>query len=510
MEPATKKPKLEDNNDGKLSGDINSSDDVPFLKEKDVGICEYINSLPGFHAVLKQRYSDFIVNEIDKSGNVVHLTSKEYIPEEKPVEEKPVEESISGEVHSLTDTQRQAIDDGILTETDIEKLQGLVASENKKESVILKKKDINDKERRTQIHSSIRKCFTGLESSTTEYEGEKVIKVEKTSGGGGRSRNRYFNPWPADREDFCKFVLYKTAKDTMNAIWLIAKQLKCNHSLFNYAGTKDKRAKTTQEVTAYRITAEKLAGLNKSLVGIVLGNFRALLQNNYKKAVELILKPRPGEDDLTTSSRKIWTDTRDAREVLKKMPKRCTVERALLEGLLKEGENFSNALTRVPRGTRLMYLHSYQSYIWNSSEEIEDGDRHIGSWYTSMLKEDNLTPECFRHKNKSYALPGDYRKIVIQPQDVSWQTYMYNDVNCSLAMSDLDILENVPEPQSDKDGKFKALKIEMSLPASCYATMGVREILKCETSSAYQKKGNDPSYKGSDVEQSHTTQSEKT
>lgn len=55
MEPAAKKQKLEDTVDVASSGDTNTSDEVVFLKEKDVGICEYINSLPGFHAVLKQR-----------------------------------------------------------------------------------------------------------------------------------------------------------------------------------------------------------------------------------------------------------------------------------------------------------------------------------------------------------------------------------------------------------------------------------------------------------------------
>ena len=35
-------------------------------------------------------------------------------------------------------------------------------------------------------------------------------------------------------------------------------------------------------------------------------------------------------------------------------------------------------------------------------------------------------------------------------------------------------------------GKYKALKMELCLPSSTYATMAVREVLKCNTSAAYQ------------------------
>ena len=79
------------------------------LDESDVGILCYISQLPGFRGVLKQRslshlhlvfssfnlsldsgfslivslfrYSDFIVNEVDFDGNVVHLTSFDLPPE---------------------------------------------------------------------------------------------------------------------------------------------------------------------------------------------------------------------------------------------------------------------------------------------------------------------------------------------------------------------------------------------------------------------------------------------
>ncbi|XP_021762369.1 putative pseudouridine synthase C1A4.09 isoform X2 [Chenopodium quinoa] len=50
------------------------------IDEPDVGILCYISHLPGLRGILKQRYSDFIVNEVDLNGNVVHLTSLHVSP----------------------------------------------------------------------------------------------------------------------------------------------------------------------------------------------------------------------------------------------------------------------------------------------------------------------------------------------------------------------------------------------------------------------------------------------
>ncbi|VDI03974.1 Hypothetical predicted protein, partial [Mytilus galloprovincialis] len=86
----------------------------------------------------------------------------------------------------------------------------------------------------------------------------------------------------------------------------------------------------------------------------------------------------------------------------------------------------------------------------------------------------------------SLSLPGAYRKIVIKPGDVGWKLYRYNDVNVELALSDLDKLQKKAEPSYEADGQFKALKIEMTLPSSCYATMALREVLKIDTSASYQ------------------------
>lgn len=44
------------------------------LKESDIGITEYISEHSGFSAIIKARYSDFLVNEIDLNGKIAKLT----------------------------------------------------------------------------------------------------------------------------------------------------------------------------------------------------------------------------------------------------------------------------------------------------------------------------------------------------------------------------------------------------------------------------------------------------
>lgn len=58
--------------------------------------------------------------------------------------------------------------------------------------------------------------------------------------------------WPQGRGDHCQFVLYKENKDTMEAVSQISRTLKIKSSNFRYAGTKDRRAVTSQLLTAFR------------------------------------------------------------------------------------------------------------------------------------------------------------------------------------------------------------------------------------------------------------------
>lgn len=79
--------------------------------------------------------------------------------------------------------------------------------------------------------------------------------------------------WPRERGRYCKFVLYKENKDTMDAVSVLSRLLKVKWSCFSYAGTKDKRAITSQRLAAFKISANRLQGLNHTLRNMKLGNF---------------------------------------------------------------------------------------------------------------------------------------------------------------------------------------------------------------------------------------------
>jgi tRNA pseudouridine13 synthase len=73
------------------------------LSEQQVGICKYINpNLPTFSAILKHRFTDFMVHEVNTSDQVIHLKdisdpSKE--PTRDPAPELPKVKTQSLNVH---------------------------------------------------------------------------------------------------------------------------------------------------------------------------------------------------------------------------------------------------------------------------------------------------------------------------------------------------------------------------------------------------------------------------
>lgn len=113
-------------------------------------------------------------------------------------------------------------------------------------------------------------------------------------------------------------------------------------------------------------------------------------------------------------------------------------------------------------------------------------DNSLKDEYRKIMANDGLDIDNMRHKVKDYSLSGAYRKLLVKPSLMSWRWLRYNDVKQPLVVTDKEALSGALEPESVPDGKYWALQLEFTLPTSTYATMALREVLRSDTSSAYQ------------------------
>jgi tRNA pseudouridine13 synthase len=205
---------------------------------------------------------------------------------------------------------------------------------------------------------------------------------------------------------------------------------------------------------------------------------REILKGNFEEAVWIyIAKPYDDEYDRIRKVREDLWETRDPQRSAERFPEQYRYEKILLYHLAENPDDYTGAIKRLPNGLQKLFIHAYQSYIFNNvlSSLIDDGFRDIdaelpligyktsikndkaGKKAKEILEEEGVEQDDFKLRELSHLRSeGDYRECFVPVDD-----FEIEDVG----EDDLNINKN-------------CVTTSFSLQKGSYATVFLRELMK--------------------------------
>lgn len=300
------------------------------------------------------------------------------------------------------------------------------------------------------------------------------------------------------------FKLQKTNLTTNYAIKLISEQIRIPIKDISYAGNKDKQAITTQTISVksyhdlsnLSLNEESLTltYLNKGDHPISLGDlssnyFEITIRNISKLPILQDTFPnyfdeqRFSKNNSVVGKLLVKKDFKRASELLSE-----NNHISFNKQLEKNPTNYVGAITSISRKILMIYLHSYQSKLFN-----EILSSHIKENYPHKLHEFSFGNLSFtnQHDDKEFPLIGfdtDTNSeilAILQKESITLRDFIIRQLpNLSMEGTTRNAFVKVnklslSELQEDElnNGKKKC-KISFQLPPGSYATMFIKAIFK--------------------------------
>ncbi|MGA9187409.1 MAG: tRNA pseudouridine(13) synthase TruD [Methanosarcina sp.] len=386
-----------------------------------------------------------------------------------------------------------------------------------------------------------------------------------------------------------KYLVLELTKhdwDTHHLTRTLSKILQISQKRISVAGTKDKRALTTQKISIFDIDASEiekihlkdieLKVLGRSRKSVELGdlwgnefiitirdiasspeetgdllekttndiliqggvpNFfgvqrfgsvrpvthlvgKAIVEGDFEKAALLYIADSfPAEPEETKKARQSVKETRDFKEGLKTYPLRLGHERAMMNHLIANPDDFAGSFLVLPKNLYRMFVHGYQSYIYNiiicrriekglPLNQAVEGDivcfkNDVG--LPDSSKTEKVTAETVNAMNRlikrnrafitaplpgyntefASGIPGEIEQEVIQELKVPLTGFNIEEIPemSSKGIRREVLLQVEPKFEVAEDelnpGKSKAV-LKFMLPKGSYATTVLREYMKVD------------------------------
>ncbi len=267
----------------------------------------------------------------------------------------------------------------------------------------------------------------------------------------------------------------KTNWNTLDLAKKFSKLLNIPEKNIGFAGSKDKKAVTTQIYSFKNVSKERFSKIKIPDVKIkILGNSKERLTLGMLKENEFMITVRNLDKVFEGRITELKNYFGAQRFGISK--KNHIIGKLMLQGDFKgvckvlnlevKNNNYIGALRQVSKRELLLYLHAYQSYLWNKiAQSLSSGKLELIGFltetdiYNQLLEKDNLTKRSFLLRSMpELAIEGSERDILVPVKSFE-----------VLATSDDDIFE----------GKKKQI-LRFILPKGSYATILIKKLFSNE------------------------------
>ncbi|KAH0563898.1 pseudouridylate synthase 7 homolog [Cotesia glomerata] len=395
------------------------------VKEVDIGINEYLGDHQHFDGIFKERFSDFHVHEIDCDGKMAKLTTQEIPPDPEDVVDveklrQTLPEDVLVKLDAFISKTDNAENSNALVEIDVtditkdqrrnihsiaKKYQKVISQtiEKKDRKLLILSKVSGDKidkndatfKKKYGLGRDVRVNWSLREGPYCKFILHKVnidtmdalnqlavnlrIRANNLNYSGTKDRRARTTQWVSVKQIHPSSILEaaKRVRGLFVGNFEFVKNplklgtLKGNHFSIALRNITASDQEIESAMTSLRDNGfVNYYGLQRFGSVATIPTYeigKALLKGNYQEAVDLLLKPRDNDYRDMAEARECYAKTKDAKQALKLIQRPDKIEAKLLQGIATNGPNSpQNALDSIPRNTLLMYIHSYQSLVWNN------------------------------------------------------------------------------------------------------------------------------------------------